>query len=133
MALLDDIKAALIAQSVGVTDTTSEDEWPIFLGHMPDNGDQAIAVFDLPGDQPESIWRIDHPSFQVMVRGKPYEYDTSRTKMQDVFAALHASEENMTGSDYVVLLASTSNPISLGVDAHFRPLLVQSYNVTKNR
>jgi hypothetical protein len=133
MALLDDIKAALIAQGVGVSDTTSAEEWPIFLGSMPDGQDQAITILELPGDQPESIWRLDHPAFQVMVRGKPYEYNTARTKLQEAFEALHASEENLTGSDYVVLLASTSGPISLGNDDNFRPRLLQAFNVTKNR
>ncbi len=133
MALLDDIKAVLIAQSVGVSDTGSSEEWAIHLGSMPDNQDQVIAIFELPGDQPESIWRIDHPAFQIMVRSKPYEYDTARTKLQEAFEALHAAEENFTGSDYVVVLANTSGPISLGRDENFRPMLVQSFNVTKNR
>lgn len=134
MALLDDVKTVLINAGVGVTDTSSNDEWAIHLGHMPDSQDQAIGITELPGLQPETKWKIDYPSFQVVVRGAPYEYDVARTKIQDVFNALH-NEDSTTfpGSAYINVLGATSGPTSLGIDEQNRPRLAWTFNVIKNR
>lgn len=132
MALLDDVKATLITGSIGVSDTASTDEWAIHLGHMPDSQDQVIGIMELPGDQPESNWKIDFPSFQIIVRGKPYEYDIARTKIQDAFNLIH-NEDTVFPSAYVNVLGTTSAPLSLGQDENKRPLLAWTFNVIKNR
>lgn len=138
MALLDDVKTVLITASVGVTDTSSEDEWAIHLGRMPDDQSQVISIVELPGGQPETVWQVDYPSFQIHVRGKPYEYDIARTKIQAVFNALHNEDSTTSpgtfpGTAYINVLGATSGPIALGEDEHFRPVLAWTFNVIKHR
>lgn len=132
MALLDDVKATLITGSIGVSDTSSADEWAIHLGHMPDSQDQSIAILELPGDQPESNWKLDFPAFHIVVRGKPYEYDVARTKIQAIFDLIH-NEDTVFPSGYINVLGATSGPISLGQDENKRPLLAWVFNVIKDR
>lgn len=62
----------------------------IFIGELPPDPDNCVALFGLPGqvigDQRE-VASLQFPRFQVIVRNK--SYDLASAKMQDVRTKLH--------------------------------------------
>lgn len=62
----------------------------IFIGELPPDPDNCIAIFGLPGsvigDQRE-VPSLQFPRFQVIVRNK--DYDLGAAKLQDVRTKLH--------------------------------------------
>lgn len=130
MALLDDIATRLQTDGIGTIGASSG--WAIFKAALPDGPDTAVALFETGGDAPEERYALDRPTFQVRVRGDAWGYSAARTKMQDIFAALHAQEANV-GSDYVYIYAVQSGPIQMGHDESDRPHLSLNFRVVKKR
>lgn len=139
MALADDISAALVSAGAGQA-TSSGTDWFIYTGgYLYDNqpgqtdiADRAISITETAGDAPEEEWALDRPGFQIRVRGKPDDYQATRTKLNDIFTALHA-QEAAVGTAYVFVYCKESGPVSLGYDEKRRPQLANNYRVTKAR
>lgn len=129
MALLDDLLTALVNEGLVVT---SEADWKIFLGYMPESPNRCVCVYETPGLAPEARWEVDYPDFQVKVRGNAEDYQAVRAKLQAIFDFLHSGQADV-GAAYVSIDAKNSGPLSLGQDEQKRPSLVQNYRVTKTR
>lgn len=124
MALLDDIKTRLDAESV----TGGATGWSAFTSFLPTDPDKAVAVFETGGDTPEMAMggtNYPKPTFQVRIRGESFEYETARQKAQDAINALHRySVNNQT------FFAIQSGPLSIGNDENDRPNLTVNFRVT---
>lgn len=70
--LLDDSLAGDVGES-----------WPVYVGSLPDQPDNAIAVFDTAGTQEGRIMasgeKIIHPGIMVVVRNQDYIAGMSKT------------------------------------------------------
>lgn len=131
MALLDEIAARLIAQSVGVSGSTAN--WAVKKGWWSPSPDRAIAVFETggkPNDQGQGL--IDRPTFQVRVRGPKGGASTARTKMAAVRTALEGGPLTLSSRYYVQITADTE-PISLGSDTNQRPEYVMNFTALRSR
>ena len=88
------IKTVLLNASpaVGVfgTPTTTQIKsgtWGVFVSKQPDdqNGlDRCVTIYDTGGLDSNPRWLLDYPTIQVMVRGKPGEYQETYAKALEV-------------------------------------------------
>ena len=126
MALLDDIVTKLkdggvVAGSTGFN---------IYKSLLPDNPDQAVAVIETGGDPPDETTGDEHefPTFQILVRGKEWDYETARSKMAGVVTEL----DNATISGFVYLFPNQS-PLALPYDEKNRPIISMNFRTMKKK
>ena len=79
--MITEIGAYLATKSIGTVGTD------IFLGLMPDQPDNCIALFEYAGGPPDLHWAGEYPGLQVRVRNKGYA--AARTKIGEVMDKLH--------------------------------------------
>ena len=115
------LRGALVKGGLGVLRSkTPKTAWPIFVGHMPNEPDSAICVYDTGGDKDGRIMKtgesIIHPGWQIRVRapGHPEAY----AKMNAIrkFIDTIRKESVVIGQDTYIIdaLMLTSGPFSLG-------------------
>lgn len=131
---LDSVQTALVNAGVGQK-TRSSDDWFVYKGFLQDGAsicaDRAICLYETPGTPPLEAWAIVYPGVQVSVRGKPDDYTAVRTKIQEIFDALHSNEVAI-GADFVYFYARQSGPLSLGRDERRRPMLSWNFRSMRN-
>ena len=120
--MLAEIGAYLATKSVGTVGTD------IFLGQMPDQPDNCIALFEYAGSPPDLHWNGEYPGLQVRVRNKSYA--AARSKIREVMAALHGlHEQTLSGTRYLLIKARGS-PEILKRDASNRIELVLNFRAS---
>ena len=124
--ILDSIKSHI--QAAGVAG--GETGWGLFTGFLPDTPDKSVAIFELPGGEPETLSEnetLSRVEFQVRVRGAERDYQSARTKIQEIFDILH----NQPVSGFIYVFAIQSGPMPLGNDRQDRPNLTQNYKTSE--
>jgi len=123
--MLNDIGTYLQAQGVGTVETD------IFLGLMPDQPDNCIALFEYAGSPPDLHWNGEYPGLQVRVRNKSYA--AARTKIGEVINKLHGlHEQTLSGTRYLLIKARGS-PEVLKRDNNNRVVLFVNFDIIKER
>ena len=150
--MLSEIGAYLATKSVGAVGTD------IFLGQMPDQPDNCIALFEYAGSPPDLHWNGEYPGLQVRVRNTSYA--AARTTIGEIMTALHGLYEQTlsdgsegdgepgddegvkgegeeeptpaTGTRYLLIKARGS-PEILKRDASNRVELVLNFEIIKER
>lgn len=121
--MLSEIGAYLATQNVGTVGTD------IFLGLLPDQPDNCIALFEYAGSPPDLHWNGEYPGLQVRVRNTSYA--AARTKIGEIMTALHGlHEQTLSGTRYLLIKARGS-PEILKRDANNRVELVVNFEVMK--
>jgi hypothetical protein len=115
------LRAALIIRGQGeLISVDPNTPWPIFVGHLPDEPDNAVCVYDTAGVRDGRIHvtgeTIGHPGWQIRVRGGGY--DVGYDKMKNVVDSLDTLRQIsvVIDSDTYIIAATTrtSGPLSLG-------------------
>ena len=102
--MLREIGAYLATKSIGTVGTD------IFLGLMPDQPDNCIALFEYAGSPPDLHWAGEYPGLQVRVRNKSYL--AARIKIGEVIQKLHGlHEQELSGTRYLLIRARGSPEI----------------------
>jgi len=123
--VLREIGAYLATKSIGTVGTD------IFLGLMPDQPDNCIALFEYAGSPPDLHWNGEYPGLQVRVRNKSYA--AARTKIGEAMTALHGlHEQTLSGTRYLLIKARGS-PEVLKRDANNRVELFVNFEIIKER
>ena len=121
--MLREIGAYLATKSIGTVGTD------IFLGLMPDQPDNCIALFEYAGSPPDLHWNGEYPGLQVRVRNKSYA--AARTKIGEAMAALHGlHEQTLSGTRYLLIKARGS-PEVLKRDNNNRVELFVNFEIIK--
>lgn len=121
--MLTEIGAYLATKNVGAVGTD------IFLGLMPDQPDNCIALFEYAGSPPDLHWNGEYPGLQVRVRNKGYA--AARTKIGEVMDKLHGlHEQTLSGTRYLLVKARGS-PEVLKRDANNRVELFVNFEIIK--
>jgi hypothetical protein len=121
--VLREIGAYLATKSIGTVGTD------IFLGLMPDQPDNCIALFEYAGSPPDLHWNGEYPGLQVRVRNKSYA--AARTKIGEAMIALHGlHEQTLSGTRYLLIRARGS-PEVLKRDANNRVELFVNFEIIK--
>jgi len=113
----------LIDQSIG--EAPGGTGWIIYMSRMPDTPAEAISVLDddaVMDGRVATGERIEHPRFQVQIRGK--DYQTARAKGIEVLNVLDAIKLTnvVVSTDTYILhnIKRTSSLIYAGVDPDTR-------------
>lgn len=123
--MLREIGAYLATKSIGTVGTD------IFLGLMPDQPDNCIALFEYAGSPPDLHWNGEYPGLQVRVRNKSYA--AARTKIGEAMTALHGlHEQTLSGTRYLLVKARGS-PEVLKRDNSNRVELFVNFEIIKER
>jgi hypothetical protein len=123
--MLTEIGAYLATKSIGTVGTD------IFLGLMPDQPDNCIALFEYAGSPPDLHWNGEYPGLQVRVRDKSYA--AARTKIGEVMEKLHGLyEQTLSGTRYLLFKARGS-PEVLKRDNNNRVELFVNFEIIKER
>ena len=123
--MLREIGAYLATKSIGTVGTD------IFLGLMPDQPDNCIALFEYAGSPPDLHWNGEYPGLQVRVRNKSYA--AARTKIGEAMTALHGlHEQTLSGTRYLLIKARGS-PEVLKRDNNNRVELFVNFEIIKER
>jgi hypothetical protein len=123
--MLSDIGNYLQDQGIGTLGTN------IFLGLMPDQPDNCIALFEYAGSPPDLHWSGEYPGLQVRVRNKSYA--AARTKIGEAMTALHGlHEQTLSGARYLLIKARGS-PEVLKRDNNNRVELFVNFEIIKER
>lgn len=134
MALLDEIAARLVSQSVGVQGSTAS--WTVYKGREPPTPDQVITVFEtggLPNQGRDDT--LDFPTFQVRVRGigtTSTGYPAARTKLAAARVALESMNAATFSGRYYCTVTAHGEVISLGADESNRPRLVMNFTAMRS-
>ena len=121
--MLSDIGNYLQAQGIGTLGTN------IFLGLMPDEPDNCVALFEYAGSPPDLHWSGEYPGLQVRVRNKSYA--AGRTKIGEVAKKLHGlHEQTLSGTRYLLIKARGS-PEVLKRDNNNRVELFVNFEIIK--
>ena len=123
--MLAEIGAYMATKNVGAVGTD------IFLGLMPDQPDNCIALFEYAGSPPDLHWNGEYPGLQVRVRNKSYA--AARTKIGEVMEKLHGlHEQTLSGTRYLLIKARGS-PEVLKRDNNNRVELFVNFEIIKER
>ena len=121
--MLSDIGTYLQTQGVG---TVGAD---IFLGLMPDQPDNCIALFEYAGSPPDMHWDGEYPGLQVRVRDKSYA--EARIKIEETMKKLHGLHEQILSSTRYLLIKARGSPEILKRDSSNRVELFVNFDVIK--
>lgn len=123
--MLNEIGAYLATKSIGTVGTD------IFLGLMPDQPDNCIALFEYAGSPPDLHWAGEYPGLQVRVRNKSYA--AGRAKIGEIVKELHGlHEQTLSGTRYLLIRARGS-PEVLKRDGNNRVELFINFEIIKER
>ena len=123
--MLSDIGNYLQAQGIGTLGTN------IFLGLMPDQPDNCVALFEYAGSPPDLHWNGEYPGLQVRVRNKGYA--AARTKIGEVMEKLHGLHEKTLSGTRYLLIKARGSPEVLKRDANNRVELFVNFEIIKER
>ena len=123
--MLNEIGTYLQSQGTG---TLGAD---LFLGLMPDQPDNCIALFEYAGSPPDLHWNGEYPGLQVRVRNKSYA--AGRTKIEQIARVLHGLHETVLGGTRYLLVKARGSPEVLKRDANNRVELFVNFEIIKER
>lgn len=123
--MLNEIGGYLQAQGAG---TLGVD---MYLGLMPDQPDNCIALFEYAGAPPDLHWGGEYPGLQVRVRDKTY--GTGRTRIAAIVYLLHGLHETELAGTRYLLLRARGSPEVLKRDARNRVELFVNCEIIKER
>jgi hypothetical protein len=121
--VLTEIGAYLATKNVGAVGAD------IFLGLMPDQPDNCIALFEYAGSPPDLHWEGEYPRLQVRVRDKSYA--AARAKIGTVAALLHGLHEQVLSDTRYLLIKALGSPEVLKRDANNRIEIFVNFEIMK--
>jgi len=93
MPLMEQIYAYLTSHNA-VNGSTG---WPCYIGYMPDDQDQTVALYETGGFPADTLLRENQRvTFQMRVRGSRRDYANVRQKWQDIFNLLQDADQNVS-------------------------------------
>lgn len=121
--MLSDISTYLKVQGVGTPGTD------MFIGLMPDQPDDCVALFEYAGSPPDLHWNGEYPGLQVRTRSKSYA--TARAKIVEVVKELHGLHEQVLNGTRYLLIKARGSPEVLKRDNNNRVELFVNFEIIK--
>ncbi len=123
--MLNEIGTYLQSQGIGTLGAN------LFLGLMPDQPDNCIALFEYAGSPPDLHWNGEYPGLQVRVRNKSYAM--ARAKIEQIRDLLHGLHDKKLSGTRYLLIKARGNPEILKRDANNRVELFVNFEIIKER
>ena len=123
--MLNEIGTYLQSQGIGTLGAN------LFLGLMPDQPDNCIALFEYAGSPPDLHWNGEYPGLQVRVRNKSYAM--ARAKIEQIRDLLHGLHDKKLSGTRYLLIKARGSPEVLKRDANNRVELFVNFEIIKER
>jgi len=123
--MLKEIGTYLQSQGIGTLGAN------LFLGLMPDQPDDCVALFEYAGSPPDLHWEGEYPGLQVRVRNKSYA--AARTKIEETMKKLHGLHEQMLSGTRYLLIKARGSPEVLKRDESNRTEWFVNFEIMKER
>lgn len=138
MPLLEDLAAYIEGEGIAHrTDPAMTGGWKLSMDVMPAEPDFVVKLGSAGGPGPREknaagagVELARQRQVQVVVRGDRYGGAAARTKLQEVFDALHNLPRMTLGTTQVAGIRVFSDVISLGLDDNRRPELALNFLTT---
>jgi len=122
--LLTGIQELLVTKEVGVLPPiTDPNAYGIFVGKAPATPSGSISVRRTTGLDSNPKYLLDYPSIQIMVRGRPNEYETASIKAQLIKDTLLGLPSQTIKDIRWVLINMIGDINDLGTDDNDCPLM----------
>lgn len=125
---IQDMQGLLITANVGVAGG-SAGAWPIFLGSEPDDPNDVITLYDIPGEAPNPKWSLDYPRFMVRVRS--VSYLQAYTKAEEIKATLLGLPSQDIGAIRYVGIWVVTETHFLKADDEGRSIFVSTWRIIR--
>lgn len=130
--LLDDMMTLL--QTGGTTSDGTE----LTAGFMPEKPDDCVTVYETGGTGPIRAMRsspgqpvAEQPRIQVVVRGKSFDYQTPRTKINGIYKMLEGYGDTTINGVRYLWVGAVQSPYPMRRDETQRPYLAFNCDVVK--
>lgn len=124
--VVQDIKDHLESRAGGQFAATSG--WGIYISREPPEPDTVITLYPTgSASEPNAKWRLEHPTFQVRVRGAPNGYQLAQAKAESIKHELLGLGSTVINSTLYVGIWMTTDIIFMKYDDNNRPIFVMSY------
>ena len=123
----EDVRSILVAASV--VSATPTAAWSVHMGHLPKSPNEVVAVVDTGGLSPNPKWLLDYPSVQVLLRGAPNGYVTTRTKAIRIKDELLGIMSQTVNSNRIVSITMNGDIAYMGVDQNERPMFSLNFRL----
>jgi len=123
--MLKEIGTFLQSQGIGTLGAN------LFLGLMPDQPDNCIALFEYAGSPPDLHWNGEYPGLQVRVRDKSYQ--AGKAKIEQIVRVLHGLHETVLGGTRYLLVKARGSPEVLMRDENNRIEFFINFEIIKER
>lgn len=126
----EDIKDMLVSESsLGLTYATN-----LFIGILPDNPEECVAIIDLPGDAPKmdlkkSTSKYYKPS--VLIKNRKLSYTAAYEQMFDIMNFLHGEGNLTVNGTFYSIIKAKSDPQLLQWDENNRPIFIINFDVQR--
>lgn len=121
-----DIRDILSTAGVGTIGANSG--WSISVSREPLKPDTCITIFDRPSFlEPDPKWLLEHPNFQVRIRGSENNYLSATTKAQEIKDLLLGIQPQLRNGTKYRGIWQVSDIIPLGYDEQNRPILTMNF------
>jgi hypothetical protein len=97
---------------------------------FPKTANDEVATVNIgagpPTDEDTGVW---FPTFQILVRGAPRDFDSTESKALEIFDAIKNKKNQRIGDASVVIIRpSGSAPFFIGLDENERPIFSINFN-----
>lgn len=129
------LRVALVAYAVGVLPSAGGD-WPIYVGHLPDEPDDAICVYDTGGVRNGRLQgsgtSIEKPGWQIRVRADAHTDAHAKMKeVQGILDTIRRLQVVVGGVGYTIAaVTQTSGVLSLGQEPDAKRRIAFTLNGT---
>ena len=127
--ILEDIGDLLTSGGVATT---------VYRGFLPDTPDEAVAVYEYPGQEPIRAMRsspgqpvAERPRVQVVCRAAAWEYDRSRQKANDAWRLMEGLGERTINGTRYLFVRTLQSPFLLQRDEAQRVVIAFNAEVLK--
>lgn len=120
---------ALLLETAGVGTRAATSGWSIGVGRRLQSPDTMIVVFDTPGENPNPKWLLDHPHFQVVIRGAKDAYGAAWAKAKDVKDVVLGMEPQTVNGDLWDGIIGQGDIFFLEYDDNNRPVFAANYKI----
>lgn len=105
-------------------------EFAYYPNVFPPTADDECAVITIHAGMPQDQYTgLKYPSFQILVRGKPRDFQNTEARAYEIFEAIANKKNQQIGADSVVIIKPQgSAPFFIGVDENDRPIYSMNFD-----
>lgn len=87
----------------------------LFVGNAPSSPANCVIIYDTGGAAPYQEIPIDHPTVQILCRGKKNEYVKTKETAMDIYNLINRKQNTIIDTVDTLFIQAIQTPQSLGL------------------